>query len=293
MMKLTDEMIQETIRNNQKFNIYDDKCVLLYKKFPVKNTEIDKYIKTLESLKEKGVNTPLILDYHIVETSEFGYCKAVILEEKADGTTLDLNPIYINLKNESIDFKKVSDSYLSALDSYINEIENRANVSQNMYDKFLTDFFLINNSNLQIDPKPLNFYFSSSSGFTFIDINGVGENGLNYLPMYFLGAVLGYGVPNLKIHSTNCMYIDNDRLKRLTNGYQTIISKVLVALEKYGYSRKYILKDTPNWLNQLNRLNLVESLDDLDIKLENDFIRIKKEEEAKKVEADDDWGFKL
>ena len=72
------------------------------------------------------------------------------------------------------------------------------------------------------------------------------------------------------------MYIDNERLNRLKKSLDTIIAKVILTLEKYGYQKEDILKDTLNWTNQLNKLTLVDSLEDLSTRLELDYKKIKK-----------------
>lgn len=291
MTNLTKEMIELAINNNKKCIVYDDKYVLLFKAFSVKDEELEDYIKNIKLLQEKGINTPLILDYYQVNKSKYGYSKYVILEERAKGTNLDATSNYISLKQSDINFTEISDNYLKELDFYLNEIENRASASINMYEKFINDYLNIVNNNMQIDPKPLNFYFDKEKGFTFIDINGNGNNDLQYLPRYFLGAVLGYGLPHLSVESDYCMYIDNDRLARLKESYNTIITKVAVTLIKHGYDKDRILKDSLNWTNQINRLTVVDNLDNLSNRLEDDFNRIKKEIENKKEESlnNEDW----
>ena len=289
-MQLTDEMVELAIKNNRKCLLYDDNYVLLYKAFPVQDKEVEDYIKSVKELKEEGVNTPLILDYHVVKNSEFGYSKVVILEERAKGTNLNSKDIYISLKQDNTDFNKISNEYLEALDFYINELENRASAKDDFYDKFLSDYMIINNKGLQVDPKPLNFYFERITGFIFIDINGKGNNDLQYLPRYFLGAILGYGLPYLTIHNTCCMYIDNNRLNRLKKAYESIIAKTIISLEKYGYQKDNIIKDAINWTNQINRLKVVDTLDDLNTKLQEDFKQITLEENNKSMNVqDDDW----
>ncbi len=288
-MKLTDEMINMAIENNQKFMIYDNNYVLLYKSFTVKDDKIDNYINNIKLLKEKGVNTPLILDYKLVNKGLYGYSKAVILEERAKGKSLEPFSNYLSIKQDDIDFKLVSNAYLKALDSYLDNLLERANAKEEFYDKFISDYLTIDKHQMQIDPKPLNFFFDKDKGFTFIDINGEGNNDLEYLPRYFLGVVLGYGLPNLQIHNTDVMYIDEDRLNKLKTNVEIIISKVITALEKHGYKKEDILKDTLNWTNQFKRLKLIDNIDNLSDKLQEDFNKIKLEEENKKQVSNDDW----
>lgn len=291
MSKLTKEMIEIAINNNKKCMVYDDNYVLLFKSFSIKDDEIDEYIQKIKLLQEQGINTPLILDYYQVNKGYYGYSKYVILEERAKGTNLNSNSNYLSVKQNNVNFDEISTNYLKDLDFYLDEIENRANASIDMYEKFINDYLSITNNNMQIDPKPLNFYFDKEEGFTFIDINGTGNNDLEYLPRYFLGAVLGYGLPQLLVESDYCMYIDSDRLNRLKEAYNTIITKVAVILIKHGYNKEEILKDSLNWTNQINRLTLIDNLDNLSNRLEDDFNRIKKETENKKEESlnDGDW----
>ena len=287
-MKLNKEMIDLAISSNQKCTIYGD-YVLLYKHFSVKDEELDEYIRKINGLKTKGISTVAILDYYKTNTSSYGYSKVVILEEKAPGRNLDYKNISIYLKTAP-DFEKSTIEYINNLDDYINELEIRSNAPQSVFDKFVTDYMSIINSDLMIDPKPLNFYFDKDAGFTFIDINGSGKDDLKYLPRYFLGAALGYGVPNLYIQHNNCSYIDGERFNRLKDSIVKIIEKVAASLIKYGYSKEEVTKASFNWTNQLTYLKHIDSIADLSNKLAEEYARIKDEEKLKKQNVEEsEW----
>ena len=287
MQKLTQEIVDSVVKNNQKCTIYDD-VVILYKTFDVTDDKIDDYISKISELKEQGINTPAILDYVKIKTSQYGYSKSVILEEKARGRNLEAKNFFLNY-NEEIDFEKVALDYIKSFDDYLNEVELRANAPQEYYDKFASDYIRIFDNGLVIDPKPLNFYFSKEKGFTFIDINGGGKDDLEFFPRYILGASLGYGVPSLSIGTNTCNYIDNERLSRLKESYAQIINNVATSLSKFGYTKDSVFNSAINWTNQINKIVPIEDIADLSNVLSEQYASLKSEEEKRKVVNDEDW----
>jgi len=288
-MNITKEAVEVSLSSDKKCTVYKDKYVLLHKSFDVKDDQIDNYIKRIKDINEKEINTPLILDYYVVSKKENGYSDYIILEERAPGRNLDAESIFINLK-EKYDFSEVSSIYLNALDDYINEIIKRAYAPDEMYEKFVSDYYAIINCGLMVDPKPLNFYFDSDKGFTFIDINSGGKDDISYLPRYFLGAVLGYGVPNIYIENINSKFIDKGRLSKINNAFNVIISKVSKALLKYDFTEQDILKAAENWQRQIDNYIVIDNIESLSDRLEANYN--KAIEKSNKEQDDDEWSIK-
>ena len=296
MEKLTPEIIKQAIQNGRIFMPYDNENIILYKRFTVRDEFVAEYVQSINRLADEGINTPRIKDYKILsEPSAYGYSKYVILEEKAKGNNFDYKEdTYLSISETKPDFEKTSIIYLQRLDEYINEISLRADAPIEHYLKLVTDYIYITNQGLQIDPKPLNFFFDKDIGFTFIDINGRGKSDLKmYLPRYIFGCVLGYGIPSLSIGITHYNYIDQERLNRLKEAYNNIITKISAVLIKQGYSKEHIIEDSKNWIYQLNSLKLLEPIEDISNTLAIDFAKIKEEQAAKqaaeKGSDPDDW----
>ena len=289
MTKITQEMIDLVIANNKKCLNYNKGHVLLYKPFSCPSEEIDNYIFKINTLIQRGISTVKILDYVKVANLNSKYPKCIILEEKAPGNNIDYKSENISLKSVNIDFEEISAEYIQGLDDYINEISLRANSSQDIYDKLVSDYLTITKSGLSIDPKPLNFYFDKDKGFTFIDINDKGNDDVKtYLPRYILGAVLSYGFPYLSIDYKCTMYIDEERMNIIKDILNTIITKVSISLMPYGYTKEQVINAASNWINQLKYFSKIDDINDLGNILSIDFAHIKEEKE-KNIE-DGDWS---
>ncbi len=288
MEKLSPELLDMAIKNNKIFMPYDDENILLYKNFTVPDEEVDSYVQKVNSLIDKGIKTPRIKDYKLVTLSpKSKYSKYVILEEKAPGCNIDHKGVYLSTKKSDIDFEQAALEYISYLDEYINEISLRAEASVQMYIKLVQDYLAIVSTGLQIDPKPLNFFFDKEEGFTFIDINGGGKDDLEkYLPRYILGCTLSYGLPSLSIDYKPYNYIDEERMAKLKEALSKIISKIAVALMSKGYSKEMVIEDAKNWTNQLDNYQKIDHIEDLSNTIATEFAKLKEAQKSKVEEVD-------
>lgn len=297
-MKLTDEMYNLAIQKNEMFLAYNDDYVLLNKRMPCTDDELEWYVNSLVDLKNRGVNIASIVDYRLIPgtTSSYSngtvnYTKGVFLEERAKGKSLDSHSVYL-LPKKDYDFNSVVTQYLKMVIEYIEEIELRAQASQEVYDKLVSDCNSVGDLGLMIDPKPLNFFFDKDAGYTIIDVimgNPKSEEAyFNFLPQYIFGIVFGYGKPSMSIDCDDCSILPKEYSDRLASASEILEAKIVSALRKYGFDDVKIAEAVEkNKFRVSNKYACVE-IEDMEDYIASMFNRLKEERESQKKNDDSD-----
>lgn len=242
-MILNDNLFNVGVNSNQICTILDDDYVLVTKSTPISDDRLDEYIDNIRKAKDSGINIASILDYRLIPdtTNCYGstcYSKGVFLEERAKGVSNDKKIFWLSPSSD-YDIDIVIEHYFEKVKQYIEELENRASVSIDCYRKFVEDCIKLNEFGLQIDPKPLNFFFEKNVGYTIIDVvDYKGE--LNTLPNGFAEClfeiVFGFGKSNLYVDLNNVSYLSKDYYDRLYNVSKKLEAMLVKVLREYGIS---------------------------------------------------------
>ena len=212
----------------------------------------DELIKTLMGLKEQGVAVVPILGYCFEPDSENG--SGYIIQLRAKGEEL-----YDDAIMKEYYVCKPNLAYLSSDTDRKNYILSRTNliskVSQNHFDKFISDIIVLLNNDILIDFNgKSNFFYDDTEGFQFIDLDshtdykyGLVENKLNgkeivayygFTPCHF---TVGTKVlPNLALDERAISMIDDKELLQLAVDNKTIFEKCKAALLNNGISEKQL-----------------------------------------------------
>lgn len=271
-MKLSKDMCEMALSNDSICSIFNEDYVVLRKTMPVTDDKLNWYISSIRKLKSSGVNIATIIDYKLFpETTRIykvgSYTEGIFLEERAKGKVFDSSSIYLRTTKD-YDFNEVACMYLKMLKDYIEELELRAASSQDIYDKLVNDCLSIQIAGLQIDPKPLNFFFDSKVGYTIIDVIG-GDNKSNnrmseYFPQHMMSIVFGYGKPSMSVEFKDLSVMPPEMADRLVTAGKTLEAKIAVSLRKYGFSDEEIaLAISGNRFRYENKLQTVE-IDDIE-----------------------------
>lgn len=249
-MELNEELYRIGCNSQSICTILNADYVLVSKSMPITDDKLEEYIKNMTKAKLSGINIATILDYKLIpgttccygENGDICYSKGVFLEERAKGVSNDKKIFWVSL-NKEYDFSEVVKNYFVRVDEYIKELENRACVPLSFYEKFLEDCFNLNRFNLQIDPKPLNFFFDKSVGFTIIDVvSAQGETTKvpDGFAECFFNIVFGFGRTDLYVDLENMSYLTKEYLDRLVVASKKIEAKIVKVLRKYGVAEEKI-----------------------------------------------------
>lgn len=247
-MLLTDDLFDVGVKSKQICTIINDDYVLVSKSSPIPDDKLEKYVDNVRKAKASGINIASILDYRLIPgtTNCYGkdlcYTKTVFLEERAKGVSND-KKIYWLSSNSDYDISIVVEHYLEKVKQYIEELENRASVPISFYEKFIEDCIKLHEFNLQIDPKPLNFFFDKNIGYTIIDV--VDYNGeVNVLPNGFAEClfeiVFGFGRTDLFVELKNVSYLPEEYYDRLYNVSKKLEAMLVKVLRKYNVEEDII-----------------------------------------------------
>lgn len=242
-MLLTDEMFEIGKNSKGICTILDEDYVLVSKCMPVTDDGLDRYIENMTMAKLSGINLATILDYRLIDgtTCCYGdkdicYSKGVFLEERAKGVSNDKKFYWLSLGGQ-YDFEEVTTNYLKKSLNYIEELEKRASVSIEFYEKFVEDCLHLGCFGLQIDPKPLNFFFDKSIGYTIIDVVQSQEI-YSWLPdgfaECFFEIVFGFGRTSLFVDLVNMSFLPYEYYERLYNAAKKLEAMIVKVLRKYG-----------------------------------------------------------
>ncbi len=260
-MKLTDELYERGKSQKSICSVIDDDYVLLHKKMPCSDQDLDKYIKSILDAKKEGIKMSGVTDYRLIPgtTHTFGsisYTSGVFIEERAKGISCPENPCtYLSAKKE-YDYDAVANDYLTSLTQYIEMLEYKNSSPQGTYDKLVSDITSIINYGICIDPKPTNFFYDKKEGYTIIDPIPINKyaNDMEYYPHYVMTIVFGYGCPYISGNDTKRL-IPEDLLIRLKNAQTALINKIILALKKNNFDDKNIKDGVSETLN-LNSTNI-------------------------------------
>ena len=246
-MILNDNLFNVGVNSNQICTILDDDYVLVTKSTPISDDRLDEYVDNIRKAKDSGINIASILDYRLIPgtTNCYGdtcYSKGVFLEERAKGVSHDKNIFWLS-PNSDYDIEVVIEHYFEKVKQYVEELENRASASVDCYRKFVEDCIKLHEFGLQIDPKPLNFFFDKNVGYTIIDVvDYKGE--LNTLPDGFAEClfeiVFGFGRSNLYVDLNNVSYLSKEYYDRLYNAGKILEAMLVKVLREYAVSEDII-----------------------------------------------------
>lgn len=251
-MKLSDELYEKGKNSKYIFTPIDENYGLVSKSMPVCDEELDKYIAAITKANEAGINVTRIVDYKMIPgtTSSFNtnngvisYTRGVFLEDRAKGNSFEYKTMNVSIHG-CYDYEKLVLDYLKAFLEYIEECERRAAAPQEMFDKIVKDCVDLQRYGLMIDPKPLNFFFHPTYGFTIIDViskkNNMALEDYEYFPTYIYGIVLGNGEPSMYVGNTLYNGLPKIYQERLYNALGILEDKIVIALRNNGISEELI-----------------------------------------------------
>lgn len=241
-MKLDKELFERGCNQKEICSVIDDDYVLIRKKMPVEDSNLDNYINAINMAKNSGINICRIVDYKLIDgkTSTYSnasYTTGIFIEERAKGSCLDSNNLY-DAKVEDID------RYLENSLKYIDELENRSMAPSSIYDKLVNDYISLNKYNLEADPKPLNFFFDREKGYSIIDVIPSGpKTNEEFYPRYIFGIVFGYGKPFMLVKNIIIKSLPLKLAERYKEIFENIEAKIVSALRKNGISQEIIQEE--------------------------------------------------
>ena len=255
-MKINDELFEIGKNSVGICRIINEDYVLVSKKMPVKDEELDKYIKSIKEAKKNGINISEITDYKFIDgtTSSFGYTKGVFIENRAKGNTLSFKQFYLN----DNDKKEIIDNYMSDMVYYIDEIERRSEADISVYDKLIEDLLNLSKYNLEVDPKPTNFFFDENVGYTIIDvIPNAAINNNEFISKYIKAIVFGYGIPHLYLDNGDISMMSIDLYNRYNKAKRFLVDKIEISLVNHGIE----LDNTFDFIRNEKDPNIVDYVD--------------------------------
>ena len=252
-MRLSDELYKKGKNSKGVFTPINEDYGLVCKSMPVTDEELSKYVSAITKAKADGINIAGIVDYRMIPgtTSTYNtnhgvvtYTKGVFLEDRAKGNSYVDKNMYVSVHGE-YDYSKLVLDYLKAFLVYIEECERRAAAPQEMFDKIVKDCIDLQRYGLMIDPKPLNFFFHPTHGFTIIDVISRNDNvetleGYEYFPTYIYSIVLGNGEPTLHVGNTRYNGLPKMYQERLYDALGILEDKIVLALRNNGISEQLI-----------------------------------------------------
>lgn len=293
-MKLTEEMYLIGSTSDKICTYYDSDYVLLKKSMPITDDKLDEYISNINKAYESDVKISRVLDYRFIPgtTSSFSngdsYTKGVFLEERAKGDYVTSENMSLSLNNE-YDFNSMVLTYLNKFMVYMKSLEKRAMAPQAVFDKLVWDIKKIGEFGLEIDPKPLNFFYDENNGFSIIDVIPTDRKTEDFdLACYTYIIVYGYGPTTLDIdydryyglpkeikeQHAKILNILNQKIQLalLNNGFDKTVVDEAAKHEAFRYEDRYTevdMVDMPTELEELynekKREKVLKSNDDLNM----------------------------
>lgn len=287
-MKLNNELFELGKSSKEIFTPIDEKYCLVTKSMPVVDEELETYITNVNDCNAAGLNVARILDYKLIEghtksyyDGKYKYTKGVFLEDRAPGNTLEYGIMNIDTDKQQ-DLESIGKDYLSKVKHYVEELERRAVAPQEMYDKLVGDCLSVEEFDLMIDPRPLNFFFDSEKGFTIIDLitnNNGTKTARDRMVQLVFGIVYGYGSYDLMIDGISFEILPKEYLVSLVASYRKIDDKIVKALLRF----RYIKDDITSTLRELiiryaNDYSACDSEEEFIELLKLEFNSVKKED---------------
>ena len=239
-MQLTEEMVELAKGHSEICTIYNEEYVLLKKQMPVDDAHLAEYIRLMEKAQERGINLARVVDFRLLDErcDTYGgrkFSQGVYLEERAPGECINDEAIWLK-PDKDYDYEEVANRYLHNVTSYITELEKRAKASDEVYDKLVKDYLGLESVGLEADPKPSNFFFSESKGYTIIDPIPLARKGK--MKEAIVGeiwlVILGFGLKSLMVGYSNYHFLPDDLNAKLVSYGNAIAAKVKKSLVKNG-----------------------------------------------------------
>ncbi len=266
-MKLNDELFVLGKNSVGICKVIDSDYVLVSKKMPVSDNQLNDYINAIKDAKNNGINICEIVDYKLIDgtTSTFNngvsYSKGVFIEDRAKGNSFTFNHFHLNEENK----KEIIDGYMSSITNYIEEIEKRSEADISIYDKLIEDMLNLSQYNLEVDPKPTNFFFDSKKGYTIIDVIPMTKLGKNeFFNQYLKSIVFGYGIPHIYLDNNDVSMMPIDLYNRYKNSIKILIAKIETSLLKHNFkldnSFDYIINEKdPNIVDYVDIYDYIDN----------------------------------
>ncbi len=277
-MILTEELYNIGKDSKEICTIIDDDYVLVTKSMPVVDSKIKFYVNAIKKAKQSGINIASILDYKIIpgttvnfSNDEYRFSKGVFLEDRAKGNSLGNYNLFFR-SNRDNDISQFVISYMKSLDEYTLEIERRAVGPQEHFDKLVKDCLDVRKFGIEIDPKPLNFFYDSNVGYTIIDVIGYNDSSKivsPYFTGYIFGIVYGYGKPVAMVDGDFFTGIPKEYSDRLRAAYKVLDTKIVRALRKYKIQNDYIQTFLAKRCEQYTHLDEIVEIEDMETMMNN------------------------
>lgn len=251
-MKLTDKLYKIGCeRYTKKSCIFlDDSHTMLVERAIVSDDKISDYVRRINEAKKYGINISTIIDYRLIPNSSYmdesgnrNHSVGVFLVDRAQGSNMELK--YFDL--DYISFEDISNEvrkYINCSVAYIEELERRANASQSIFDKLVFDCLELNRFGLEIDPKPSNYYFDDSNGFTITNIRNKSEDRhlrfCKSFVAYIHYIIYGYAKPFINVGSEIYHKLPKEFVDRLVTVYNILDEKIKIALSNNGVDKSII-----------------------------------------------------
>ncbi len=272
-MKLNDELYELGKNNIGICKVIDNDYVLITKKMPVPDKMLDSYILAINNARDAGINVCEISDYKLIEENSYAfdnervYSNGVFIERRAKGNSFNFTHFELNNAEE----KEVIKGYINSLEYYIDEIEKRSEASEKVYDKLIEDVFKLQDFGLEIDPKPLNFFYSKEEGYSIIDVIPVTKvSKREFFPQNIKSIVFGYEVPRLYLDYNDISMMPLPLYDRYEKAKNILLAKIETSLLRHGFKEEE-LSDFERIRNEKNP----EIVDYVDL---IDYVENKKEE---------------
>ena len=241
-MKLNDELFELGKNSNGICKIVDNNHVLVSKKMPVSDNKLKSYIDSISQAKEDGINICSILDYKLIDgttsyfdNGEIAYTKGVFIEDRAKGNSFYFKQFYLNEDEK----KEIIEEYMNSIKYYIEELEKRSEADISVYDKLIEDVTNLSKYGLEVDPKPLNFFFDEDLGYTIIDVIPMTRLGKNeFFPQYIKAVVFGYGISHLYLDNNDISMMPQGLYERYSKAKKILVAKVETSLLKHGFKEE-------------------------------------------------------
>lgn len=242
---ITEEIIKHVTKNNKKCTILNDDYVILYKSMEVPDDQLDDYFEKIKQAQASDINIPKVVEYKLLNESVGNASKGIFIEERAKGCNLNIRGLVLR-SNQEYNLKFIISLYLEKVETYLEEIEKRASASQEIYNKFLSDFINLHKFGLKPDPNSLNYFFDSKIGYTIIDPYPNEKDIINEKELfkYIINDIYGVGRPTILIKKDKLegfYYLPENLKKRLDNASTLLNKKISQAFRQAGFKEDYIL----------------------------------------------------
>ncbi len=248
-------------------------------------SSVGKTVKLLNTLSARGVNVSKILEYEVDSESKCTivdferYQDGWILSSKISGMPIHDDITYIKATKDISDIDLLT-SYYKALRTYSKNIATYVNLSQDVIDKLVVDYYAIYKSELMMDVSVNNVLFDGVRfGFINLRYSEGAKNKLGFFIRELLDLII-FQPPYILLESGTIIDdIPREMYNSLSNNIKLLLDKIMAALSNLPISRKKIENDVLSYL--VTKENLIHggiSQDELLNKLYMVYIEDEKKE---------------